>query len=67
MKNKLRLSKDLQFTEQFLYAINNKMHISKLLCATDVILVSLHSLECQLSFDTLLYMFIAYTAGVIVR
>ena len=43
------------------------MHIFELPCAIDVILVSSHSLECQLSFDTLLYMFIVCTTGVIVR
>ena len=31
-----------------------------MLCAADVTLVSLHSLECQLSFDTLDNMFTAY-------
>ena len=42
------------------------MHIFELLCAIDVLLVSSRSLECQLSFDTLLYMFIVCTTGVIV-
>ena len=34
------------------------MHIIELLCAINVILVLSRSLLCQLSFDTLLYMFI---------
>jgi len=34
-----------------------KMYIFELLYAIDVIFVLSHSLECQLSFDTLLYMF----------
>ena len=41
------------------------MHNFELLCAIEVILVSSHSLECQLSFDTLPHMFIAYVIGVI--
>ena len=44
-----------------------KLNLFELLCAIDVKLVSSHSLECQLSVDTLLIMFIVYITGVIVR
>ena len=41
------------------------MHIFKLPCATDVRLVSLYSLKCQLSFKTQRYMFAVCTTVVI--
>ena len=39
------------------------MHIFELLCAIEITLVSSHSLDCQLSFFILLYMFIVYITG----